>query len=176
MSNFFKTKDDAVNYVYQKLGDPTPIKLQKALYFVWAFYAATYGNIDNDKSENQNSKTNYPKYLFDADFEAWQYGPVDCDVWAKNSRNEIKGTDSEFKDLVTIGLDNVVTDIKSFIDNIINQVKKVNDFGLVNRSHLDKAWKEVFDPNQKHVKMDNEEIKKDYIEYVEQQEKQQYGG
>lgn len=49
---FFDKVEDLVSYLEAKLTNPTPLKIQKSLYFLWAFYAATYGSIDYS---NENS-------------------------------------------------------------------------------------------------------------------------
>ena len=56
----------------------TPLRLQKTLYFVYAFYGATLGLLSEDNEEDNvfEGSSNYPKYLFNERFEAWQYGPV----------------------------------------------------------------------------------------------------
>lgn len=178
MTYFFKSKKDAVEYVFSKLDNPTPIKLQKALYFVWAFYAATYGNMNSDNSENKDSGISYPNFLFEPNFEAWQYGPVDPDVWKNNSNDEYESTDvlcnpRDFIDIKnkSVYAESVYKDIFSFIDDMISQVNSVNDFGLVNRSHEDSAWKDVWDGHSPHIQMDPQKIKKDYIGYINEQSK-----
>ncbi|WP_125589894.1 type II toxin-antitoxin system antitoxin SocA domain-containing protein [Companilactobacillus jidongensis] len=163
---FFNDKKELVSYIYNALSNPTPIKLQKTLYFLWAFYAATYGNIDYNVASEFKEEEVYPKYLFDAQFEAWKYGPVDNDVYSWNKSDSIENFDNSF-------VPKTVQDkeIKLFMDDIISQVDNVNDFGLVERSHKDQAYKNVYNPNELPTDMDYNQIKKDYISYVEQQSK-----
>ncbi|HEO7186705.1 TPA: hypothetical protein VBE04_000819, partial [Streptococcus agalactiae] len=68
----FSEKDFLVNFLYKLLDNPTQIKVQKTLYLLFAFYGATYGNLDKDE-DNEFSDQNYPKQLFKAIFEAWRY-------------------------------------------------------------------------------------------------------
>jgi len=43
----------------------TPLRLQKTLYFVYAFYGATLGLLSEDNEEDNvfEGSSNYPKYL-----------------------------------------------------------------------------------------------------------------
>ncbi|EAO75295.1 conserved hypothetical protein [Streptococcus agalactiae COH1] len=61
----FSEKDFLVNFLYKLLDNPTQIKVQKTLYLLFAFYGATYGNLDKDE-DNEFSDQNYPKQLFKA--------------------------------------------------------------------------------------------------------------
>lgn len=163
---FFDDKKELVSYIYKALSNPTPIKLQKTLYFVWAFYAATYGNIDYDTESEFKEEDTYPLYLFKANFEAWKYGPVDNDVYSWNKSDVINNFTESFVPETTQD-----KEIKLFLDDIISQVDNVNDFCLVERSHKDKAYKSVYNDNELHTSMNNNDIKRDYIHYVEQQAK-----
>lgn len=87
---FFDNVEDLVAYLEAKLDNPTPLKIQKSLYFLWAFYAATYGSIDYSKKSDFSEIEKYPKRLFPANFEAWQYGPVLNNVYAEAKSNSIK--------------------------------------------------------------------------------------
>lgn len=54
-------------------------------------------------------------------------------------------------------------EILSFINNLLDQIDDVNDFGLVRRTQQDSAWKDAFNDSKIHYKMDNKQIKNDYI-------------
>lgn len=161
---FFDNTEDLVKYIKSKLSNPTPLKIQKSLYFLWAFYAATYGRIDYSvNSEFQT--TRYPKLLFKGDFEAWKYGPVLSNIYAENKYDDIAASEHKTPPADTPEAKNVW----SFIDDMLDQIDPVNDFGLVARSHEDSAWKKAYKPDQRHCKMDQNEIIKDYIGYVNEQ-------
>lgn len=154
---------DLAGYVKQQLDNPTPIKIQKALYFLWAFYAATYGNIDYDSqnpSEFNLQAEPYPKFLFAPDFIAQRYGPVINQVLLASKNNQLKTL--SLKDLQSkITLDKLAkNEIILFINNLLVQINSVNDFGLVQRTHQDKAWKTAYAGNQQ---MSPEMIKADYF-------------
>lgn len=164
--NFFKDKYKLVSYLMKHLHNPTPLKIQKAMYFLWAFYAATYGNIDYNNASEFSEIDKYPKELFDADFEAWRYGPVLGDVYSKyKNDDECIHQNVEPRHIGMRG------DVWSFIDDLVKQIDNVNDFCLVLRSHQDNAWRNAYQERSLHTSMSNEQIKEDYVNYVNEQSK-----
>lgn len=154
---------DLAGYVKQQLNNPTPIKIQKALYFLWAFYAVTYGNIDYDSqnpSEFNLQVEKYPKALFAPDFMAKRYGPVIKQVLLACKNKQLETL--SLKDLQSkIVLGKLAkNEVILFINNLLVQINSVNDFGLVQRTHQDKAWKTAYAGNQQ---MSPEMIKADYF-------------
>lgn len=158
---FFDDKYQLVSYLRNHLTNATPLKIQKAMYFLWAFYAATYGNVNYNNDSEFNGIERYPEELFEAHFEALQYGPVIYDVYLK-----YKGDDECIYQEVNPQHDGMNGDVWSFINDIISQIDKVYDFGLVLRSCQDSAWREVYRDGSVHTLMDNKKIKEDYINYV----------
>ena len=75
----FQNKTDLVNHLFAKLETPSPIKIQKTVYLLFAFYGATYGQLKTNPPTELET-INYPRYLFKPNFEAWYYGPVDLDI------------------------------------------------------------------------------------------------
>lgn len=165
----FENKDFLVQFLYELFEKPSRIKIQKTLYLLYAFYGATYGNINlsDDEEENEFVGQNYPKYLFNAIFEAWRYGPVEKDVYAKD-RNDYYESRSLSSDEIDSFFNTVeLKNIKSFIENIVSQTEQIDDFSLVDRTHQDKSWHTVYKEGQKHIPMDNDSIIQEYIdEYV----------
>ncbi|WP_338126421.1 type II toxin-antitoxin system antitoxin SocA domain-containing protein [Secundilactobacillus kimchicus] len=171
---FFKNVKGLIAYIMQNLDNPTPLKIQKSLYFLWAFYAATYGDIDYNEATEFSIQSKYPKELFPAYFEARIYGPVISSVFTQYHRTdgfkEILNSDmARDSDVANEVSDSNKKEIWSFIDDLLSQINNVDDFGLVERSHEDNAWKHAYKESEKHCHMDNEEIKKDYVNYVRQQ-------
>lgn len=160
---FFNEVEELVSYLESKLDNATPLKIQKSLYFLWAFYAATYGSIDYSQESDFSEIPKYPKRLFPATFEAWKYGPVLNRVYAENKHNSI---DPDYKKKPKNKMEK---DVWVFIDDMISQINPVNDFGLVARSHQDKAWQDAFKKGELHSKMKEEDIIRDYKEYVREQ-------
>lgn len=150
---FFSDKKILVNHILSKIEINSSIRVLKILYLLYAYYGATYGSLKYDDDEFEK----YPSRLFDADFEAWQYGPVDCEVWSdykhdKFVKKEFLGNTSQEKDVIL------------FINDLITQMNEVNDFGLVERTHQDTSWSNVYRAGENHIKMDNDKIVEEYIE------------
>lgn len=166
LNYFFDDKYQLVSYLRSRLTNATPLKIQKAMYFLWAFYAATYGNINYNNDSEFNGIERYPEELFEAHFEALQYGPMIYDVYSK-----YKGDDECIHQEVNPQYGGIDSDVWSFINDIISQIDKVYDFGLVLRSYQDSAWRDVYKNGSVHTLMDNKKIKEDYITYVNEQSK-----
>ncbi|WP_125583627.1 type II toxin-antitoxin system antitoxin SocA domain-containing protein [Levilactobacillus cerevisiae] len=164
--SFFKSNKSAAAYLYGHLKNKTPIKIQKGLYFLWAFYAGTYGNLDySAPSEFQSEK--YPRQLFEPNFEAWRYGPVDNEIWKLDKNDELKDYSAAVNGKINSEIQN---DVMMFLDDLINQIDDINDFGLVERSHQDQAWKDAFARSNEHdhQPIDAAAIKEDYVAYVKE--------
>lgn len=162
----FSNKDFLVNYIYRLLDNPTRIKIQKTLYFLFAYYGATYGNLQlNEDDEGEFSEQNYPRELFSANFEAWKYGPVEVDVYNNEKifsyYSKDKLSDTEIDDFFNT---NERKNIERFIQNIVAQINGIDDFSLVDRTHQDESWLKVYNPEDSHIKMDNDTIIREYVE------------
>lgn len=150
-------KAELVNYMITKhrndYGDDiSPIKLQKGLYFLFAFWGGQVIKQKNNK--NLEIEMNFDENLFDADFVAWAYGPVDKNVYSKYK----KMSDDE-KKLINQNKLNCEKVIKDFVDNLLDRIFASNDFGLVDLSHEDEVWKK----NHKYSdKMPSEDIINEY--------------
>lgn len=167
---FFENINTLIGHIVKFLDNPTPLKVQKSLYFLWAFYAATYGNIDYSKDTEFSKQEQYPRELFPAEFEAWTYGPVINSVFADYHQTNGFAGISDSYDENDIS-DTNTKEVWSFVNDLLSQINEVNDFGLVERSHQDSAWKNTYKEGEKHCRMSNDEIKEDYINYVRQQSK-----
>ncbi len=131
----------------------SPIKLQKSLYFLFAYW----GQYIKKNKENQDSVevdySNYSEFLFDDRIEAWTYGPVLPDVFIaeKSGFLEIEKENNYLED------DAIK---KEFVDNLLYQLFEIDDFGLVRLSHEDECWKRNYiETDEKH----NREIPKEEI-------------
>jgi uncharacterized phage-associated protein len=115
----------------------SPIKLQKSLYFLFAYW----GKFILENKENPDSVevdySEYDEFLFHDEIEAWTYGPVVPVVFASEK--------SGYLDCLKI--DNYLEDDivkKEFIDNLLDQLFEIDDFGLVNISHQDECWRKYY--------------------------------
>ncbi|MDR0383844.1 MAG: hypothetical protein LBH47_00770 [Christensenellaceae bacterium] len=123
----------------------SPIKLQKSLVFLFAYWGAFARKANSDKTIEGEYKI---EYLFHNKIEAWTYGYVIPDV-----HNE-KLTEIDFTAV------NKDIEIKKFIDDMLNDILAVSDFRLVDISHEDNSWKKNYDPN---AKIHNIEVKKEEL-------------
>lgn len=112
----------------------SPIKLQKSLYFLFAYWGGMVrkAKIYPDAVEEDFSK--FSEYLFNDEFEAWVYGPVVPTVYKEE--NLIKFYNEEMFQ----GKEK----IKEFIDDLLNDLFGTGDFTLVEISHKDNSWKNNF--------------------------------
>lgn len=170
-SYVFDDVDKLVVFLLQKYKNLSPVKLQKGLYFLYAFYAGVYADSHQSNTEynqqikdcdntTQNDVDYFPCELFPTQFEAWTYGPVIKDVYLKNQKNEYEpllssfDAESEFKNIYQS------EEIKKFIEDVFHKIQSVSDFTLVNRIQADVAWQEAFDSEDKI--MDNKKIWNEY--------------
>lgn len=131
-------KYQAMNILKSCEKNISPLRMQKLLYFSYCLWV-TY-----QKERGMPMKMISP--LFDAKFQAWQYGPVEVDVYTimKNYKT------------INVSMESVNVGEQNFIVNVYNRFLNYNDFQLVNISHLDYSWQKNF--NSKSI-FHNEEIK-----------------
>lgn len=131
-------------YIQQKhqevCGSPiSPLKLQKSLYFLFAYWGGFISKAKKAQKNKQNIEVDlskYDEYLFDSPIEAWVYGPVIPEAY-KHRKNLVKFK----KDSLFDGQEYV----KNFVDDLLLQIFKISDFRLVDIAHSDKVWKSYFD-------------------------------
>lgn len=135
----------------------TPLRLQKTLYFLFAFYGATYGQLGNKDEEDKvfEGSISYPKYLFNENIEAWNYGPVVRDVYFTFKNHPEKINESETwiteEEKKSQELDEQRRNINDVLEQVIYQTDKMGDFELVDRTHEDKEWKLAFEDGQREM-------------------------
>lgn len=147
----FNNKDDLVNYLLYKLDLPSQLKIQKTLYLLFAFYGATYGKLINKENNSELDSNNYTPFLFEPNFQAWKYGPVDYDVYInfkKEKYKELKSIENILnEDLTEVEKRNIIT----FIKNIINQTDGIDDYTLIDRTREDKVWSDSYNNKEKNM-------------------------
>lgn len=149
---FFNNSDDLVNHILTKLPEePGILRLNLTLYFLFATYAAAY----NPKVENPNLLDEQPKFIADLVFTADHYGPQDYSVNDKLQNEYYQPKEYNF-------LDNQVDqNIKHFIDDILYQLKSVDDFSLIDRALDDDAWFNAYSNSDSKI-MSREQMISDY--------------
>lgn len=98
----------------------------------------------------------FNKELFNANFEAWKYGPVEI-----NYRKIIKNKTNEnnyFKLSFSLSEEERI-----YLDELIVILLKKSAWTLVELSHRIPAWKNNFRENKNHCKIPNNEIKESFL-------------
>lgn len=143
---YFKDENTLVSYLKWKIPYLSKVKLNKTMYLLWAYYAASYGQMSD-----------YPKYLFNDEFIAQHYGPV------LQNLIDIKVDDIEKRPLSVESDRNY--DIKMFVDNIAMQVADTYDFTLIVKTWHDKAVTEA----KENGIMNKDTIISEYIDKLAEQ-------
>ncbi len=147
---------DMYNKEYGK--EISEIKLQKVMYFLFAYWG---GFIAKNDFESVEEKFDYSKYLYDTKIQAWVYGPVLPEIYSLNKKkqlNDYRISEKElFKDKEFV---------KETIDSIMYDLFELSDFKLVSLSHEDNVWKNNFDINSEfhNQAMELDSIIKEYAE------------
>lgn len=136
--------DDLVRYIYSfaknKYGKHervTPVKLQKSLYFLYAYYSSFYANKLKLSNSENNHDCPYPEHLFIPEnncFECCAFGPVIKSVYLKTKENASYYVDDSYAFQL-----NIDEEIKLFIDDLLKQTLNVSDFLLVERCFRDEV-------------------------------------
>jgi len=132
----------------------SPIKLQKSLYFLFAYWGGFVRKSKLYPEAVEESFSKYNEYLFDEEFEAWVYGPVVPTVYRE------KNLERFYNDKLFEGKEQ----LKEFVDDLLKDLFLTSDFSLVDISHSDNSWKNNFDYNDKFhdKKIDKEQIIEEY--------------
>ena len=132
---FFNNPDELVNHILAKLPDePWVLRLNLTLYFLFVTYAAVY----NPKDDTNFDLENQPKFIADLTFTADKYGPQDYSVKEKLKNEYYQPKEYSFQN------NQVDQNVKHFIDDILEQLKDIDDFSLVDRAHRDDAWFDAY--------------------------------
>lgn len=137
------------------------IKLQKSLYFLFAYWGGFVKRSEVLKNENDREGQEVQqlkKYLYDDEIQAWTYGPVLPVVYHTFDIHYNFDTDTETEN--SIKKIEKETYVKSFIDDLLNDLFVVSDFKLVDISHQDNCWRSKYNDEDEHH---NNEIDKDEI-------------
>ena len=158
-------KFDIVNHIIGKYKsdyeeDISPIKLQKSLYLLFAFWVE---KVTGDKLTLDNMQNNYfsdvnfgncDVELFEPQFEAWHYGPVDPEIYQMYKY----GGKSADKQLYAKLLDDQEKlSIINFLNSKLDQIFATNDFTLVDITHEDQCWQLAYNNSNSH-QMKGEDI------------------
>lgn len=152
---------------YEDKGYPiSPVKLQKTLYYLYAYWAGHNANLYEDtgamgsNGEGVSEQLVLDYDLFEPKFEAWQYGPVDREIYRLNRENHLHLSSDGTLDVENESEKSIII---SFIHSVTDQTFEINDFSLVEMTHQDISWKATY---EKHPRgdgiMEKEMIKDEY--------------
>ena len=128
----------AHKYKKEKGVEISPIKLQKSLYFLFAYWGGIIRKSKENPDYVEEDLSSQNEILFDNDIEAWVYGPVVPDVY---KAKDIEKYYSEGEDIFSGN-----KFLHETIDSILSDVFSIADFKLVSISHEDLCWQKKFDP------------------------------
>ena len=133
----------------------SPIKLQKSLYFLFAYWGGIVRKSVIYPLSVEENFSKYDEYLFNEDIEAWVYGPVIPDVYHETNINKFYNKN----------LFDGKEKIKEFIDGLLEELFSVSDFTLVEISHKDNAWIRNFSHSSQfhNNKIPKEDIIEEYV-------------
>ncbi|MBO5833821.1 MAG: SocA family protein [Alphaproteobacteria bacterium] len=100
------------------------------------------------------------KHLFNAEIQAWKYGPVVPEVYQR-----FKFFGSDYIPEIAFGenLTSCSEDECAFIDAVANMTKNIKDWELVGLTHRDgSAWKKVYSNNRNSCVISEEDMKKEF--------------
>ena len=141
-------------YLFQKNDkEITNLKLQKLMYFVEAYYTSK-----NDCEE-----------LFDTEWSAWDYGPVNKDLY--NYYKKFRSIPIILEDSEKEIAKNLCEENQKYINIVYDIFSVFTAFELVTLTHLDGSpWSKVYKENEKSEKYDFEELNNSIIPKEETKE------
>ena len=141
-------------YLFQKDDkEITNLKLQKLMYFVEAYYTAKN---DCDK-------------LFDTEWSAWDYGPVNKELY--NYYKKFRSFPIILEDNEKEIAESLCDENKNYISFIYGIFSPFTAFELVTLTHLDGSpWSNVYNENEKNKDYDFEELNNSKIKKEETKE------
>ena len=149
---FFNNPDDLVNHLLTKLPEePGILRLNLTLYFLCAAYSAAY----NPENKIEYDLGEQPRFVADLTFTANKYGPQDYSINDKLRNEYYKPEEYPFTN------HEVDQNVKLFIDDILDQLKDVDDFSLLDRAVQDDAWFNAY-TNEDSKIMSKEQMMLDY--------------
>ena len=150
---FFNNPDDLVNHILTKFPEDELgfLRLSLILYFLFATYASSY----NPKNEDEYDLSEHPQFIANLNFTADRYGPQDYSIKEKWKNEKFQPKEYYFENT------QVDLTIKYYINDILEQIKDIDDFSLLDRTHRDNAWFDAYNNSDSKI-MSREQIILDY--------------
>lgn len=156
---------DLAGYIKGQTADPSLARINYSLYFLWSYYAGTFGNlgaVPEDTPESLIEPLTFPEMLFEPKFFNAQFGPTDLEInEAYNSDQIPEVTAADLRKsmhLNDFGTENIIT----FIDNYLKQLEEVDEYELITLAMTDP----VVQNSLRGQYMNPAEIKASYIKQV----------
>lgn len=147
---FFNNPDDLVNHILTKLPEPPGVlSLNLKLYFLFTTYAAAYN------PENDFNLSKQQKFIADLTFTADKYGPQEYSIKEKLKNEYYQPKEYSFQN------NQVDQNVKHFIDDLLDQIKDIDDFSLLDRAVQDDAWRNAYTNNESKI-MSRDQMILDY--------------
>lgn len=142
----------AIRYKEQYREDISILKMNKVLYFCFAYYGA-YARAGKNNKENIELEIyeDVKEYLFNVEFKAGIYGPYIESLPKYQNRYSIQGTYIE---------DIYNSEVLKYLDPLIRDLFNANEFDLMDISKKDEEYKRA--KNNNYGIMNNENIIDEY--------------
>ncbi len=115
-----------IAYIFEKLGEVTPLMLQKLLYFIQGVYSAMYG-----------------EPIFEEDCRAWIHGPVYLEVYDLFRNFKYNPIDDARFAILEGKEDSLTEDEKRVIDLVVNTFGMYSGKALEKITHNEAPWLEA---------------------------------
>lgn len=126
------TAFDVASYIIslaEQIGEPvTNMKLQKLLYYSYAWYLAEFDS-----------------RLFDENIQAWQYGPVIPPVYKEYKKF---GADN-IKSSVGGNSNAVTSEMKELIEEVFSVYGRKSAIELMQLSHSESPWRDIYEEGKR---------------------------
>ncbi|BDV02115.1 MAG: hypothetical protein HPAVJP_0040 [Candidatus Hepatoplasma vulgare] len=145
------------------------IKLQKSIYFLFAYWAGFGKKLSEEIKEKKEKGKINEIYLFkNPRFQARQFGPVEIDIFSEYNENiklsDIENINESIED-ISKKLKKINSEAKNFVDSFLTKnIFKISDFSLAIRSHKDLSWKKAWKTKENKNKfISSEKIVEEYF-------------
>lgn len=138
------------------------LRLYLSIYFMYAYYGSSYGQLPVSVDDVSENNIHYPKYLVDVEFQSGSYG-VTVEKAKDVLENKVIQSDETFnKDNLMVENDGIKHDLFLYLTELTKSINSISEFSLVERIHEDNVWFTSFH-NDRDV-INNEDLIDEYYE------------
>ena len=161
-------------YYEEKQKEISPIKLQKALYFLFAYWGGTVRKSKLYPNAVEEDFSNFDEYLFEDKIEAWVYGPVIPVVYREkniskyNNESMFKGKEKlkEFSEKLQKPVIPISCISEENLDNVLYKCVELLRDGPIWPVYKEEDKEEVFNLNDEEDIFDIVKRKEGYYEII----------